>query len=116
MNVHPCVPYMDLPMVLTEFDLGLIIYRGLIPNYQFNQPNKLWEYLGCKLPVVVSSNLDDSMISTEISERVAKFDFQVGSFKALTQTMEQLLDATTANVEIEPFEFHLDQVIKRLLP
>lgn len=116
MNVHPSVPYMDLPEVLTEYDLGLIIYRGLIPNYQFNQPNKLWEYLGCKLPVLVSSNLDDSMISPDMSGRVAKFDFEVGSFQDFIQTLEQLLDATTANVEIEPFEFHLDQVIKRLLP
>lgn len=116
MNVHPSVPYMDLPEVLAEFDLGLIIYRGLIPNYQFNQPNKLWEYLGCKLPVVVSANLDESMIPPEITSRVATFDFQVGSFQAFIQTMEHLLGATEAKVDIEPFEFHLDQVIKRLHP
>ena len=52
MNVHRSVPYMDLPMVLTEFDLGLIIYRGIIPNHKFSQPNKLWEYLGCKLSLI----------------------------------------------------------------
>ena len=115
MKVHPSVPYMDLPKVLTEFDLGLIIYRGIIPNHQFSQPNKLWEYLGCKLPVVVTSNLDDSMISPEMSGRVAKFDFQAGSFQALIQTMERLLGGPAGvKVEIEPFEFHLDQVIQRL--
>ena len=114
MNVHPSVPYMDLSEVLTKYDLGLIIYRGLIPNYQFNQPNKLWEYLGCKLPVLVSSNLDDSMISPDMSGRVAKFDFEAGSFQSMIQTIEQLLDATATNVHIEPFEIYLDQVIKRL--
>ena len=72
---------------------------------------------GCKLPVVVSSNLDDSMISPEMSGRVAKFDFQDGSFQALIQTMERLLGTpAAAKVEVEPFEFHLDQVIKRLHP
>lgn len=116
MNVHPSVPYMDLPVVLTEFDLALIIYRGIIPNYQFNQPNKLWEYLGCKLPVVVSSNLDESMIPPEISGRVATFDFQVGSFQEFIKTLEQLLGAPAAKVEIEPFEFHLNQVLTRLHP
>ena len=115
-DIHPAVPYSDLPEVLAQFDLGLIIYRGLIPNYQFNQPNKLWEYLGCKLPVLVSSNLDESMIPPEISGRVATFDFQRASCQEFIQTLEELLVTADDDVKVKPFEFHLQKVIHKLFP
>jgi hypothetical protein len=38
------VAYRDLPQVLTAYDVGVILYKGHIPNYIYNAPNKLFEY------------------------------------------------------------------------
>lgn len=46
------VPYDQLPEILAEFDVGLIIYRCTTTNYVYNAPNKLFEYLVCGLGVL----------------------------------------------------------------
>ncbi len=43
--------YEQLPIVLKDFDIGVILYKGHIPNYVYNAPNKLFEYLACGLDV-----------------------------------------------------------------
>ena len=52
-NIHvkPGVPYDSLPAVLRHYDVGLILYKGHIPNYVYNAPNKLFEYHVCGLDV-----------------------------------------------------------------
>jgi hypothetical protein len=45
------VEYAELPEVLRQYDVGLILYRGNTPNYVYNAPNKLFEYLVCGLDV-----------------------------------------------------------------
>lgn len=45
------VDYNDLPEVLANYDVGVILYKGHIPNYVFNAPNKLFEYHVCGLDV-----------------------------------------------------------------
>lgn len=39
------VEYDDLPSILPHYDIGVILYKGHIPNYIYNAPNKLFEYL-----------------------------------------------------------------------
>jgi hypothetical protein len=41
----------DFPKVISQYHIGLILYKGHIPNYVFNAPNKLFEYLACGLDV-----------------------------------------------------------------
>lgn len=115
LTVHPFIPYHDLPDALCTFDIGLVIYRGLIPNYQFNQPNKLWEYLGCKMPVVVSSNIDDSMITSDIASGVSMFDFERGDYNDFRLALKRLGSRRMDHVVVEPFETHLQKVLQRLL-
>jgi hypothetical protein len=43
------VDYYSLPGVLTGYDIGVILYKGHIPNYIYNAPNKLFEYMDCGL-------------------------------------------------------------------
>lgn len=50
-NFHGGLNYYDLPAVLSKYDVGLILYKGHIPNYIFNAPNKLFEYLSVGLDV-----------------------------------------------------------------
>ncbi len=43
--------YADLPEKLRNYDVGVILYKGHIPNYIYNAPNKLFEYHVCGLDV-----------------------------------------------------------------
>lgn len=45
------VPYSQLPQLLADFDVGLILYRGNTTNFIWNETNKLFEYLSCGLDV-----------------------------------------------------------------
>jgi hypothetical protein len=45
------VPYEKLPEILSEFHVGLILYKGTTTNYVFNASNKLFEYLALGLDV-----------------------------------------------------------------
>lgn len=50
-QLHDSINYFDLPKVLIHYDIGLTLYNGHIPNYVFNVPNKVLEYLACGLGV-----------------------------------------------------------------
>jgi len=51
------VNYYELPQELMKYDVGLVLYKGHIPNYVYNVPNKVHEYLSCGLKVLVDNNL-----------------------------------------------------------
>ncbi len=50
-TLHQGVSYESLPSILGQYDVGVILYNGHIPNYVFNAPNKMFEYLACGLAV-----------------------------------------------------------------
>jgi hypothetical protein len=45
------IDYTCLPQVLKEYNIGIILYNGHIPNYIYNAPNKMFEYMACGLDV-----------------------------------------------------------------
>ncbi len=45
------INYSELPETLVRYDVGVILYKGHIPNYVYNAPNKMFEYLACGLDV-----------------------------------------------------------------
>ncbi len=51
------IDYYDLPKELVKYDIGLVIYKGHIPNYVYNVPNKVYEYLSCGLIVLADKCL-----------------------------------------------------------
>jgi hypothetical protein len=55
--IHKAIPYFELPEVLATYDIGLVLYKGYIPNYVYNVPNKVFEYLTCGLQVWYSEEL-----------------------------------------------------------
>jgi hypothetical protein len=55
------IDYTILPQELVNHDIGLVMYKGHIPNYVYNVPNKVYEYLFCGLMVIG----DRCLISTE---------------------------------------------------
>jgi hypothetical protein len=50
-QLNDSINYFELPKVLIHYDIGLTLYNGHIPNYVFNVPNKVLEYLACGLEV-----------------------------------------------------------------
>ena len=55
--LNSSLPYYQLPSVLAQFDIGIVFYKGHIPNYVYNVPNKVFEYLVCGLKVWYSKEL-----------------------------------------------------------
>ncbi len=51
------IDYYELPKELINYDVGLVLYKGHIPNYVYNVPNKVFEYLACGLSVLASNQL-----------------------------------------------------------
>lgn len=45
------IEYSNIPSILKNYHIGLILYKGHIPNYIYNAPNKLFEYTACGLDV-----------------------------------------------------------------
>lgn len=50
-QLKKAVPYNDLAKVISQYHIGLILYKASTQNYIFNAPNKLFEYLSCGLDV-----------------------------------------------------------------
>jgi hypothetical protein len=55
--LKPSISYFELPEVICQFDVGLVLYNGHIPNFRLNVPNKVNEYLACGLNVWYSDVL-----------------------------------------------------------
>jgi hypothetical protein len=56
-KIKPSVNYYELPNELVKYDVGLVLYNGHIPNYVYNVPNKVYEYLNCGLQVIADNCL-----------------------------------------------------------
>jgi len=50
-NFKGSILYDRLPEVLVNYHVGVILYKGHIPNYIYNEPNKYFEYYVCGLDV-----------------------------------------------------------------
>ena len=55
------IPYQELPEMIVEHNVGVVLYKGHVPNFVYNVPNKVNEYLACGLNVWYS----DVLISTQ---------------------------------------------------
>ncbi|MDB9782710.1 hypothetical protein OAB88_06370 [Winogradskyella sp.] len=51
------VAYDAISKIASNYDLGLVLYKGHNTNYQYNAPNKLFEYLVCGLDVWIPNVL-----------------------------------------------------------
>ena len=70
--------YYSLPLVLAKYDVGVILYKGHIPNYVYNAPNKLFEYWACGLDVWFPVGLKSSLpyITHGVYPKVVALDFE----------------------------------------
>jgi hypothetical protein len=56
-SIKQPINYFDLPLILSKYDIGVVLYTGHLPNYVYNVPNKVFEYLVCGLDVWYSKDL-----------------------------------------------------------
>jgi len=71
------INYNQIPDVLSNYNVGVILYKGHIPNYIHNAPNKLFEYLACNLDVWFPELMEGTLpyVTTEFYPKVVKMDF-----------------------------------------
>jgi hypothetical protein len=85
-KLKPAIPYFDLPEVIAKYDVGMVLYKGHIPNYVYNVPNKVVEYLICGLSVVYSKELISTRFFQEkfALEKMRSIDFKIISNITIT--------------------------------
>jgi glycosyltransferase involved in cell wall biosynthesis len=105
------VEYASLPDILKEYDVGLVLYKGTIPNYVYNIPNKLFEYFACGLDVWFAMEMTTAMTvaTTGVYPKLVAVDFK----KADQWRLDALLDRT--GLAYSPSPFHYEQVLQGLL-
>ena len=76
-NISPGIAYEEVPKVLKNFQIGVILYKGVIPNHINVIPNKLFEYLICGLDVWFPKEMTGSYseITSNTYPKVIKIDF-----------------------------------------
>lgn len=79
-RIHGNINYYDLPAVLQNYDVGLILYKGTTKNFEYNAPNKLFEYLVCGLDVWYPDKM----------KGIWEYDTAAGSRKVLRLNFETL--------------------------
>jgi hypothetical protein len=94
------VDYSDLPSILATYSVGVVLYKGHIPNYVFNAPNKLFEYLACGLDVWIPDVMTGSLVycNHNIYPKIMAVDFTaLNNFKAasaITKTGHRLVQTS----------------------
>jgi hypothetical protein len=76
-KLNPSVDYFNLPSILKNYDVGIILYKGIIVNQVYLEPNKLFEYLTIGLDVWFPIELIGSLgfVSNDYSPKVIPIDF-----------------------------------------
>jgi len=77
------IEYNKIPELLRHYDVGILFYKATTPNFKFNAPNKLFEYLTCGLDVWFSKEMLGvySYIREDAIPRVIKIDYsRLGEF------------------------------------
>ncbi len=50
-NIYGPIEYSTIPEIVSQYDIGLVLYKGGIPNCIYSTSNKLFEYWACGLDV-----------------------------------------------------------------
>ena len=81
------IDYYELPKELIKHDIGLVLYKGHIPNFVYNIPNKVYEYLSCGLEVMVDIKLLSTANLTLSKIKVVNFE-DLKSFSNFSKPIE----------------------------
>ena len=111
---HDSIPFDDLADVLPTYDLGLILYKGHIPNYVHNVPNKFWEYRASGLGVMVPYGMNFTLVPPSHRTSTVMFDFQIGTPHGFEELIETTRRSNCHHSSVRPIEFHLSNIFEAL--
>ncbi len=104
------VQYNQIPELLQNYDIGLILYKGHIPNYIYNVPNKLFEYYVCGLDLWFPAHMLSShtMVTKGTYPKVIAIDF--------TRLKELNLEELTSNqgLSYQKFDYNCESTYEKL--
>jgi hypothetical protein len=112
-NIHfkGAAVYDQLPAIISGYHVGLILYKGHIPNYTFNAPNKLFEYAVCGLDVWFPNHMVSSRryITQDSYPSVTAVDFET------LETSFILQSAKKAGRPYQPHPYSCENALAPLL-
>lgn len=75
--LHNGCNYEELPTILKNYDVGLVIYKPVSENWIQNAPNKVFEYLACGLDVWFSKTISYtlSIAREKVYPKIIPLDF-----------------------------------------
>lgn len=108
-HVQGFIPYHDIPMVLGQYDVGVILYKGTSPNIVYAEPNKLFEYLACGLDVWVSQDIKGVLpyVKTDSYPKVISMSIKDANFK-----VEKLIDRE--QIPFVPTKYYYEEQYKTI--
>jgi hypothetical protein len=115
-NIHlkGYVDYYNLPTVFKNYDVGLVLYKGKIPNHLYVTPNKLFEYHACGLDVWFPDKLVSCLpfITQETYPKICALNFD--SLKEVD--LKVLIDKSNCRLLHQKYscEKELQQLINEL--
>ena len=111
---HDAIPFDDLAEVLPRYDVGLILYKGHIPNYVHNVPNKFWEYLAAGLGGIVPSMMNFDLVPKSLRGRASTFDFVSWSSQEFEEKTHALLEVNREQDSVLSIECYLRELLVSL--
>jgi hypothetical protein len=105
------VNYFSLPDILSKYDIGVILYKGHIPNYVYNAPNKIFEYLSCGLDVWFPRVMKGCMplVTAGSFPKVIPLDFEMLDTFDLSSALDR------EGVEFKPTSYCCEDALSPLL-
>jgi len=70
--------YYELPVILPDYEVGIVFYKGVIPNHVYAVSNKVFEYLACGLDVWYSDKMKgtDPLKTQGVFPKVISVNFE----------------------------------------
>ncbi|MFQ5905652.1 MAG: glycosyltransferase family 4 protein [bacterium] len=86
-EIHPWVPYWDVPKYINASTLGVIPIHSDVRSYQMAMPNKLLDFMSCGVPVVCSALPEMKKIVEETGCGIVVDELSAQSLSAAIQDM-----------------------------
>jgi len=106
LSLHKAVPYDQLAEILSQHHVGLILYKAKTPNYIFNAPNKLFEYLSCGLDVWYPKEMQGIHAhDSQEQPKVLRVDYNTLNFNLedmlMTSSYKKKIEYTAENIYVK---------------
>jgi hypothetical protein len=71
------VPYTQVPNILDNYDVGILLYKAANVNFRWNETNKFYEYLICGLDIWYPKNMQllHELDKKQFAPQVKEMDF-----------------------------------------